>query len=264
MAILAKLSPPTANVDTLLYRVPNQRRAVLNMSVLNRHTTAASGVRIALVQARDMIVDSALVTQPGSGYTAFPTITVVPPEGNIPSTAATLSVVNMQAATVAIEVGGSGYTVDDVLELQGGTATPRARVRVESVGAGGVITSASIVERGIYTVLGTGPRTVTGGAGTGASFTLTFGIREISLTNKGQGYSDTPTLSAPGGTGFTCQLVMVQAVENNDYIEFDVAMPASAVLERTGLALSAGDAIFVRAAPAGLVNFIAIGFEEVA
>ena len=29
MAILAKLSPPTANVDTLLYRVPNQRRAVV-------------------------------------------------------------------------------------------------------------------------------------------------------------------------------------------------------------------------------------------
>jgi len=57
---------------------------------------------------------------------------------------------------------------------------------------------------------------------------------------------------------------MVQAVENNDYIEFDVALGASVVLERTGLALSAGDAIFVRAAPAGLVNFIAIGFEEVA
>lgn len=263
MAILAKLSPPTANVDTLLYRVPAQRRAVLNLSVLNRHT-AASSVRIALVQAGDMIVDSVTITQPGSGYTVIPTITVVPPEGNTPSQPATLSVLNMQAATVAIETGGSGYAVGDVLELQGGTASPRARVRVESVGAGGVITSASIVERGIYTALGTGPRAAAGGAGTGATFTLTFGIREINLTNKGQGYSDTPTLSAPGGTGFTGQLVMVQAVENSDYLEFDASLAASAVLERTGLALSAGDAIFVRAANANLVNFLAIGFEEVA
>jgi len=57
---------------------------------------------------------------------------------------------------------------------------------------------------------------------------------------------------------------MVQAVENNDYIEFDMVLAASGVLERTGLALSAGDAIFVRSPFGNLVNFMAIGFEEVA
>lgn len=263
MAILGKHCPATAHVDTLLYRVPDNRRAVLNVSLLNRHTTNVV-IRIALVRSRDMIVNSVTLTEPGSGYTVIPTITVIPPEGTVPSLTATIAVVSMQAASVALDSGGSGYGVGEVLELQGGTATTLARVRVESVGAEGEVTLVSIVEPGLYTVLGEGARSVSGGSGTGAQFRLSFGIRAINLTHQGQGYRDTPSLSVPGGSGFSAVLEMAQAVEDDDYLEFDALIPTTSVLERTGLALSAGDALFVRANLANKVNVLAIGFEEVA
>ena len=263
MAILGKLSPTTAETDTLLYRVPANRRAVLNLAATNR-SGALARIRVALVAADDLIVDSVTVTNPGSGYTTIPTLTLTPPAGNTPTTAATLSVASMQVASVSLLSAGAGYLVGDILEIQGGTASTRARVRVEAIGAGGTITTLSLFEVGTYTGLPSGTLSLNGGTGSGATLTASFGIRAISVGNKGQGYTGTPTLSAPGGTGFAATLNLSQAIEGNDYLEFDASLDIADVLERTGLALSAGDGLFVRSNTANSVNFFAIGFEEVA
>ena len=51
------------------------------------------------------------------------------------------------------------------------------------------------------------------------------------------------------------------AVTDGDWIECDATLPANGVIERTGIVLSAGESIVVRANSA-TVNFRAHGFEE--
>lgn len=53
------------------------------------------------------------------------------------------------------------------------------------------------------------------------------------------------------------------AIADSDYLEFDAAVPANGVLERTQIALTAGETITVRAAAAG-ISVRAHGFAEVA
>lgn len=48
---------------------------------------------------------------------------------------------------------------------------------------------------------------------------------------------------------------------DDDWIEYDAGIPAAGVLERTGIALSAGQKVFVRASVAG-VSAVAYGVEE--
>lgn len=57
--------------------------------------------------------------------------------------------------------------------------------------------------------------------------------------------------------------VRVGALADADYIEYDATVPANGVLERTGIALSAGETITARADAAG-VSVRAHGFEEAA
>ena len=74
-------------------------------------------------------------------------------------------------ATATISAPGSGYAVGDVLTLSGGTSAQAASLYVISVGATGNITAVSILNMGNYTVAPTGTLSVTGGSGTGATFT---------------------------------------------------------------------------------------------
>lgn len=70
--------------------------------------------------------------------------------------------------------GGTGYSVNDVLTLQGGTFTTAAQVTVTSV-SGGAITGVSISNAGAgYTENPPAPISVTGGTGTGATFSGEF------------------------------------------------------------------------------------------
>lgn len=79
-------------------------------------------------------------------------------------------------SSVAITSGGTGYAVDDVLTFAGGTFGQAARVQVTSVSTG-VITGLKIIDAGTYSSadLATSPNTPTGGSGSGASLTPTFG-----------------------------------------------------------------------------------------
>lgn len=71
---------------------------------------------------------------------------------------------------------GTGYAVNDILTVQDGTGTSitPAQLKVITV-SGGAIMAVSIQTPGNYTARPTNPVTVTGGSGTGATFTLAWG-----------------------------------------------------------------------------------------
>ncbi|CAN5470697.1 hypothetical protein BH10PLA2_BH10PLA2_08480 [soil metagenome] len=69
---------------------------------------------------------------------------------------------------------GSGYKLNDILTVSGGTFTTPATLKVVGVNAAGGITGIAIVQGGSYTVTLPNAAAVTGGSGTGALFLLTF------------------------------------------------------------------------------------------
>ena len=75
----------------------------------------------------------------------------------------------------SVAAGGSGYSVSDVLTLQGGVLAEggaAATLTVSSVSSGAV-TGVTITTRGEYEVFPTDPVGVSGGGGSGATFNLT-------------------------------------------------------------------------------------------
>lgn len=73
----------------------------------------------------------------------------------------------------AIDDGGTGYVVGDILTVVGGTAIIAAQLEVTSE-SGGVIDGIRVYNNGGYTADPTDPVSVTGGSGTGAEFNLTL------------------------------------------------------------------------------------------
>lgn len=144
------------------------------------------------------IVASVAVSAAGSGYTSFPTGFGVTGGGG---TGANINI-RMGLLTVAsIVAAGTGYAVNDILDIVGGTSTVVGQLRVTSVGGSGEITGASIETAGVYSTISPGTRGVTGGGGTGATFTLTYKLVQINLTSAGTGYTSTPTITIVGGGG---------------------------------------------------------------
>jgi hypothetical protein len=71
--------------------------------------------------------------------------------------------------------GGTGYSVDDVLVISGGTPVAVALIVVDTVDDDGVILTAHVGEAGDYSVRPSDPVSVTGGTGNDdATFDLTF------------------------------------------------------------------------------------------
>jgi hypothetical protein len=70
--------------------------------------------------------------------------------------------------------GGSGYTLGDTLTVTGGTFTTAAQLTVQTVTGSGRITSVTVAKPGSYSSLSGITGGVSGGAGTGASFSLFF------------------------------------------------------------------------------------------
>jgi hypothetical protein len=77
--------------------------------------------------------------------------------------------------SVDIQNGGTGYTIGNVLTVQGGTPTTATQLTVTQVSSGR-ITAVSISTAGSYGygLTPNNPATVTGGAGTGATFVLGY------------------------------------------------------------------------------------------
>lgn len=104
---------------------------------------------------------------------------------------------NVTAA--AINAGGTGYVVGDVLTVSGGTSTWPCTLEVTAVSAG-VITAVKILTSGAYTVNPTNPVSVTGGTGTGATFNLTLNTGNWTA-NRNTKYASVAAINA-GGTGY--------------------------------------------------------------
>lgn len=128
-----------------------------------------------------------------------------------------------RVATVAVNSGGTGYAVDDIIELQSGTSTSKAKFRVTAVSSGVVTGIALEGIGGAYTVdptltgaatLGVGPsgyagnddltvnvtmtaqisataaaQSATTGTGTGSTFDLTFTATGWSTLKDDDSYS---------------------------------------------------------------------------
>ncbi len=83
------------------------------------------------------------------------------------------SVAGLGVVTAAVNAGGTGYTLLDILTVVGGTFTRAATFRVTGI-AGGVVNLVSLVDPGEYTVAPSlTANAVTGGTGTGATMDLT-------------------------------------------------------------------------------------------
>ena len=116
---------------------------------------------------------------------------------------------NYVATEVTVAGGGTGYTVGDVLTVQGGIFSIPVELTVNTVAAG-VITAVSVSNAGNYTEAPTSPVSAAGGTGSSATFTVTFeqpykfwvhetGTDEIdgAMTNPIRSYFETADLSLP-------------------------------------------------------------------
>lgn len=78
-----------------------------------------------------------------------------------------------EATVAAISVAGTGYTVNDIVTVVGGSFTEAATVIVDSV-SGGVPTAVSVNSAGNYIATPGNPATTSGGTGTGLTLTMTY------------------------------------------------------------------------------------------
>jgi len=138
---------------------------------------------------------------------AAQTLTILAPTDN-----AQIPFGNDLSLGVEVVNGGSGYAVDDVLTVNGGTFTTRASLVVTAVNAG-AIRSVNVVNAGSYTALPPSPATAAGGSGTGAQFAVFTNItarltggtvvgQTISFnTTRGSLSATTDTTEASGAAG---------------------------------------------------------------
>jgi hypothetical protein len=151
-------------------------------------------------------VKQIVVDKPGSGYTTAPTVNIGTPNtsGSIPAKAtATIGVV---AVTTPIVYSGAGYILGDILTISGGTYTAPAKLRVTQISGTGAIQSVLIYDTGVYSSAASAANNiVTGGTGSGARFTVTFGVTAITVTVPGSGYdlltSPFVSFTSTSGTG---------------------------------------------------------------
>lgn len=76
-------------------------------------------------------------------------------------------------SSVSVNSGGTGYAVGNVLSLSGGTSTTTSTLTVSTVSSGS-ITGVTVSNAGSYQIIPTNPVSVTGGAGAGATFNITW------------------------------------------------------------------------------------------
>ena len=105
-----------------------------------------------------------------------------------------------QATAIAVTAGGTGYAAGNVLTLVGGQYMIPVEITVNTVSGPGAILTASISNAGSYSLTPTNPAAVTGGAGSAATFTVTynnpykFWVHEVG-TDEIDGLSVNPILS---------------------------------------------------------------------
>ena len=139
------------------------------------------------------------ITRTASGtpnYTTVPSVTLSAPTtaGGVQATAS----VTMFVGSATVSAGGSGYLVGDVLTVTGGTGSaPTLTVATLS---GSAVATVTITNAGALTALPTNPASTTGGTGSGATFTIGWGVNTIVVGNAGSGYVEQPTITFSSGS----------------------------------------------------------------
>lgn len=91
----------------------------------------------------------------------------------------------LQVATVAaVQAGGTGYMVGDILTAVGGTTNSAALIEVLTA-PGGVVATVQMIDEGAYSAVPSNPVATTGGAGTGCALNLTFGVQTAAFPMTG-------------------------------------------------------------------------------
>ena len=111
---------------------------------------------------------------------------------------------NVNSATVQISngvpVGGTGYTVGDILTVTGGTFTTAATLTVATLGAGGSVATVTVANPGSYSSLAGITGAVTGGTGSGAKFNINFNGQLVAQWYAIDVSGATPAFQLVGGT----------------------------------------------------------------
>ena len=131
-------------------------------------------------------------------------------------------VTSRSCTSVAINGGGTGYSVNDVLTVSGGTSTIAVELVVTSVSSG-VIDGVRISQSGAYTSLPTNPVSVTGDGGSGATFNLTFNTDNGWTVNRRTKEAVSAAVGT-AGTGYSVsdQLTIVGGVDADTAAVFNV------------------------------------------
>lgn len=178
------------------------------------HAGTASGYRDILTQLAQLAtsehVSDAVVASGGTGYVVGDLLTITHASAThactLEVTAETGGVItdvvirnhgafSNRAASATVSAGGSGYAVGDVLQVQGGTWTQRAKFLVATLSGSAVATVTLFEGGGAYTSFPSNPASTTKvgpAAGSGTGCTLTLSIMVIIGTSG---------IAATGGTG---------------------------------------------------------------
>lgn len=138
----------------------------------------------------------------GSGYTSFPTVIVAAPTSS-GGTQAVVVVATMAqwGITPTIITPGTGYSVGNILTIVGGTPNTSAGTLTVTAVTAGAITGASYLTYAAYVALPASTFSVTGGTGSGATFSSTWYPNTYTITTSGSGYVEQPTVTISGGGG---------------------------------------------------------------
>jgi len=148
-------------------------------------------------------VSSVTITTAGSYLgDAQPTVTFSAPDksglGGVTATGTTV----MEVLSAVATTGGSDYSVNDVLTVTYGGQT--ATFTVATL-AGSAVATVTPLARGTFTATTTGAKatTVAPAGGTGATLTITYRVKDITITEQGSGYTDAAdaAITFSGGTG---------------------------------------------------------------
>jgi hypothetical protein len=161
-------------------------------------------------------VQSYTVTASGAPYSQVPTVTVPAPSSGTTATAAAV----LQVTNVVVHSAGNGYAPGDIL-VNFSTPAGGLTLVVTSTGIGGLINSVSVRYAGAISGAGTVPPGLSGnpwpvndttGSGTGADFTLTWGVGQVQPIMAGSGYTTPPSpiVFSPSGASATAVLVATQ------------------------------------------------------
>lgn len=142
-----------------------------------------------------------------------------------------------------VVAGGTGYTVNDILTVSGGTGT--AATIIVNAAPSGVISNATIFSGGAYSILPGNPVSVTGGTGgDDATFTLAAlgqDIEVVGITTTGEAPTSIVELSnLAGGTGVSPTLAHARIFSTKTLSGTDQKFALRDLFEGTNITLNEG------------------------